>query len=443
MTSPDTISYSLLLQRAWPIILANAAVPLLGLADTAIIGNVGSLADLGAIAFGSLIFSFVYWSFGFLRMGTTGFTAQAAGAGDEQEIRAALGRALLMAGALGVLLIALQWPIASIAFSLLDGSEAVEAVARDYVLTRIWGAPATLAGFACMGLLIGLGYSRQVLILQLFLNGLNIGLDIVFAGVLGLGAVGIALGTVIAEWATLVFAAWLLRRDLLRRDSSRPFWPRQRILSRAALRQTAAANLDIMVRTLLLVFSFAFFVNQSAGFGDVLLAANHILLQLISFSAFFLDGYAFVAESLVGTAKGARQLARFDVAVRRSTLLALGSAILLAAALLWLGDVAVALLTDLPAVRGASLDLRWLAALYVLCSFAAFQLDGIFIGVSYTRAMRNAAFLSLGCFLLAWWLLIERLGIVGLWLAMIIYVLARALALLLYYPALRRSIADG
>ncbi|MFN3162365.1 MAG: MATE family efflux transporter [Pseudohongiellaceae bacterium] len=441
MSNPETISYGLLLRRAWPIILANAAVPLLGLADTAVIGNVGSVSDLGAIAFGSLIFSFVYWSFGFLRMGTTGFTAQAAGAGDEQEVRAALGRALLMAGVLGLLLIALQWPIGAAAFALLDGSAAVEAVARDYFQIRIWGAPATLAGFACMGLLVGLGYSRQVLALQVFLNGLNIGLDVLFAGFLGLGAVGIALGTVIAEWSTLLFAAWLLRRDLLRRDASRPFWPWQRIISRAALRQTAAANLDIMIRTLLLVFSFAFFTNQSAGYGDVLLAANHILLQLISFSAFFLDGYAFVVESLVGSAKGARQLPRFDTAVRKSTLLALLSAMLLAATVFWLGGTAVALLTDLPAVRSAALDLRWLAALYVLVSFAAFQLDGIFIGVSYTRAMRNAAFLSLGCFLLAWWLLSDALGVVGLWLAMIGFVIARAVALLLYYPGLRRSIA--
>ncbi len=156
MSNPETISYGLLLRRAWPIILANAAVPLLGLADTAVIGNVGSVSDLGAIAFGSLIFSFVYWSFGFLRMGTTGFTAQAAGAGDEQEVRAALGRALLMAGVLGLLLIALQWPIGAAAFALLDGSAAVESVARDYFEIRIWGAPATLAGFACMGLLVGL-----------------------------------------------------------------------------------------------------------------------------------------------------------------------------------------------------------------------------------------------------------------------------------------------
>ncbi|MDE0732787.1 MAG: MATE family efflux transporter [Gammaproteobacteria bacterium] len=443
MQIPESISYRYLLQKAWPIILANAAVPLLGLVDTAVIGNVGSIEDLGAIAFGALIFSFVYWSFGFLRMGTTGFAAQASGRGDEQEVRAVLGRALLMAFGLGLLLILIQWPIKLFAFSLLDGSSQVELMAQSYFKIRIWGAPATLATFALMGLLIGLGKSRTLLIVQLFLNGLNITLDIWFAGVLGWGASGIALGTVIAEWSTVLLAGWLIYLELNQRKLlGEHFWPRTKIMDRLALLKTASSNLDIMIRTLILVFSFGFFINQSAKYGDTILAGNHILLQLISFAAFFLDGYAFVVEALVGTSIGAKRRDIFDLAVRRTTSLAIMTAILLALAIGLFGDVAVMLLTDISAVRLAANELLLLPAIYVFFSFAAFQLDGIFIGASFTRRMRDAAVISITVYLFAWWVLSDRFGIEGLWWAMIIYVVGRAIALLLFYPSLRRSVSE-
>jgi len=293
--------------KAWPVVLANAAVPLLGLSDTAVIGNLGSLADLGAIAFGAVIFSFVYWGFGFLRMGTTGFVAQAVGARDEAEIRAAFLRALIMAVVIGVCLILLQTLITSISLALLQGSDAVEQITRDYIAMRIWGAPAALVLFAISGCLIGLGHNRTLLLVQLLLNGLNLILDIVFAGVMSMGAEGIGLGTALAEWITVVIALWLLFRVLLKRyslqqsgDGSVPgtgFIPSPQLRNRTRWRQTLSANGDIMIRTLLLVASFAWFVRQSAAFGDDALAANHILLQLISFSAFFLDAFAYVARS--------------------------------------------------------------------------------------------------------------------------------------------------
>ena len=441
MQNSDFITYRYLLEKAWPIILANAAVPLLGLVDTAVIGNVGTVTDLGAIAFGALIFSFVYWSFGFLRMGTTGSVAQALGALDQTEIRAVLGRALILAVALGLMLIMMQWGIRLVALALLDGSAAVEDVTAQYFNIRIWGAPATLATFALMGVLIGLGNSRQLLLVQLFLNGLNISLDIYFAGVLDWGVEGIALGTIIAEWSTVIFAVWLIMGELnSRRELGSEFWPRSRLLDSAALKKMLAANRDIMIRTLLLVFSFGFFINQSAQFGDVVLAANHILLQLISFAAFFLDGYAFVVESLVGSSLGAKRRESFDIAVKRSSILALVTAAVLALLLLLFGSPAVVVLTDIEPVQAAAQGSLFLAAIYIFLSFAAFQLDGIFIGASFTRQMRNAAILSIAVFLLAWWMLMDRFGVNGLWWAMIIYVSARAYALLLFYPALRKSI---
>ena len=211
-TSP--LAYRRAIGLAWPFILANAAVPLLGLVDTAVIGNLGSAQDLGAIAFGALIFSFVYWGFGFLRMGTTGFVAQAAGASDFLEVRAVLGRSLLLAVGLGCLLIVLQVPVQWLAFTFLSGSDDVEQMAALYFSIRIWGAPATLMGFVGTGFLVGIGRSKTLLGLQLFLNGLNILLDILLAGVLGLGAAGIALGTVISEWCACLLYTSPSPRDL-------------------------------------------------------------------------------------------------------------------------------------------------------------------------------------------------------------------------------------
>lgn len=438
------LTYRDILRRAWPLILANAAVPLLGLVDTAVIGNVGSIADLGAIALGALVFSFVYWGFGFLRMGTTGFVARAFGADDQSEIRAIFGRALLMSIGIGVLLILLQWPIRQVAFSLINASAGVETLATEYFSIRIWGAPATLSTFVLMGVLIGLGDSRSLLRLQLLLNGLNILLDVYFAGVLSLGARGIAFGTVIAEWATLIYGVfYVVRTFKSNMRKSEAFWRLDSLMDKRALFGMMSANVDIMIRTLLLVFSFAFFTDQSARFGDVTLAANHILLQMVSFTAFFLDGFAFVVEALAGKAFGAGDRRSFVEAVRKTSILAGFAALLLAALVYLFGSVILSMLTDILTVEQASASLLWLAALYVLFSFVAFQLDGIFIGVSFTRQMRNAAIVSLLVYLLAWWLLIGELGIQGLWWALIIYVVARAVALLYYYPLLERSIATS
>jgi multidrug resistance protein, MATE family len=433
-----------LLRLAWPVILANAAVPLLGLADTAVIGNFGGLEDLGAIAFGAVIFSFVYWTFGFLRMSTTGFVAQAAGARDEAEVRATLWRALLLGAGLGVGLIALQWPIGRSALWLLDGSAEVEAVTASYFHLRIWGAPAALALFALMGVLIGLRRTRLLLFAQVLLNGLNIVLDVVFVAVFGWGAEGVALGTALAEWTTLfVVGAFVLRLLRERHRDREPFFPSERVRNPVRLKGLMSANVDIMLRTLFLVFSFAWFVRQSATFGDDVLAATHILLQFISFAAFFLDGYAFVVEALVGEAVGARDQGALDIAVRRATELAGGTAVVLAVGIAFLGEFAIHALTVHEPVRAAAAAALPWAALYVLLSFAAFQLDGIFIGATRTRAMRNASLFSVAVFLPAALVLMPIWGSDGLWIAFIGYVSARAVGLGYYYPALRRSVVVG
>ena len=438
MDTEYPVTYTQLFHKAWPIMLANAAVPLLGFVDTAVIGNFGTTEDLGAIAFGALIFSFIYWGFGFLRMGTTGFIAQARGSGNESEVRAILNRTLFLALVLGVLLILAQMPISVLSFALLDGSHEIEQLGESYFMIRIWGAPATLVTFGLMGLLIGIGNSRQLLIVQVFLNGLNIILDIWFAGILNLGAIGIAIGTVVAEVATAIFAGFIVFKSLNQsKTTDEPFFDISNVFDKAALSNMVSANLNIMVRTLLQVFAFAYFINQSAQFSNIVLAANYILLQLISFAAFFLDGFAFVTESLIGQAIGAKSRLRFDLSVKRTSILATITAIFLALMVFFFGDLIINVLTDISVIQETATANVPLITIYILLSVVAFQLDGVFIGASCTQQMRNAALISLLIFLIACWKLVPAFGVSGLWRAMIIYVVARGITLLFYFPGLR------
>lgn len=444
MRGLTTVPRREIVDLAWPIVIANAATPLLGLVDTAVIGNTGSVEELGAIALGALIFNFVYWSFGFLRMGTTGFTAQASGAEDHAEVRATLVRALLLAGGIGLLLLVLQEPIAWAALELLGATPQVERLTRGYYDLRIWGAPASLGLFALFGTFVGLGRTRHLLAIQLLLNGLNMGLDVLFAGVLGWGVTGIAVGTALAEWTTLLVGLGVVAR-LLREEAGddEPFIPWARVVDRDKALKTLGANGDIMVRTLFLLMGFAWFTNQGALFGDEVLAANHVLLQLVSLSAYLLDGYAHATEIHVGRAVGSRRPALFDAAVRSATELAAVSALALAAAVLLAGPVLVEILTDLEPIRDRALAYLPWAALYVGLSFPAFQLDGIFIGATATRAMRNASVVSFGIFVVTSLLLMPPLANLGLWLSFIVYVVARAVSLGVAYPGLRREVGAG
>lgn len=427
------------LALAWPIVLANIATPLLALTDTAVIGRVGSTADLGGLALGGLMFNLLYWSFGFLRMGTTGFVAQADGAGDTAAVRAHLLRALLVAQVCGFGLLALQWPLLRAGLALFDASGAVEGVAAQYLGIRLWSAPASLAIVAMMGCLIGLGASRMVLAVQLILNGLNIGLDLLLGVGFGLGIVGVAAGTVLAEWIAAGISLLLVRRSLrARQRDPEPLWPVRRLRNRRGWGELLAANGDIMLRTLCLLFGFAWFTNRGAQFGDTILAANHLLLQFVTFSAYFLDGFANAAESRVGQAIGARRVDWLDAVVRTSSQLAVGTAAALAGGVWLLGPVFIAVLTDIEAVRTtASAFLPW-TAVYILLSVGAFQLDGVFIGAGRTRAMRNASLAALLVFLGVSWALTAWQNH-GLWTAFVVYVVARAATLLLAYPALRRT----
>ncbi len=432
----SSITHRSILAIAAPIMISNLSTPLLGVVDTGVIGQTPDASLIGSVALGALVFSFVFWAFGFLRMGTTGLTAQAFGADDSEEIRGSLGRALIIALIIGVCLIVLQWPIQAVAFWLLEGTERVESLARHYFEIRIWAAPATLANYALLGWFIGLGKARVALSLQLVLNVSNMLLDAWFVLGLGMGVAGVATGTVIAEYLAAVVGL-LIATPQLRMYGGR--WEFRQLFEPHRFARTMAVNRDIMIRSLSLIFAFAWFVAQGAKLGETVLAANAVLMHFVSVSAYFLDGFAFAAEALVGRAVGAASRAKLSQAARMTTWWAAGVALVASLCLVILGAKLIDILTVEPGVRLVARDYLLWAALAPLVGVWCFQLDGIFIGATRTADMRNAMLISTVIFLLAWYLL-RPFANHGLWAALYIHYAARGVTLLHYFPDLRRSL---
>jgi multidrug resistance protein, MATE family len=437
-TAQASLTHRAVLAIAVPVMISNVSTPLIGIVDTAVVGHYPNPLYIGAVAVASLIFSFIFWAFGFLRMGTTGLTAQALGAGDNDELADGLGRALLIAAGAGLCLIVLQWPIREIAFRLLGASPEVERLARGFFAVRIWSAPAALANYALLGWFIGLGRTDIGLVLQLILNLTNMALDVTFVWGLGWDVRGVAFGTTLAEYIAagsgLAIALWHLRRRI------GGHWTLQRMLAPARLKRIFLVNGDIMIRSLSLMAVFVWFTSQGARQGDAILAGNSILMQFVTSCAFFLDGLAFAAEALVGRAVGAALRDGLRAAARMTTFWAVGVAVLLALVLALCGPLFIDGLTvDTSARTAARTYLPWAAAAPLLGVWA-YQLDGIFIGATRTAAMRNAMLASLAIFLLAWWLLLP-MGNTGLWAALYVHYLARTGSLLFYYPALVRSVS--
>jgi MATE family multidrug resistance protein len=435
--SAQPLTHRTVLAIAVPIMLSNISTPLIGLVDTAIVGHYPNPVYIGAVAVGALIFSFVFWAFGFLRMGTTGLTAQALGAGDKDELASGLGRSLLIAVAVGGALILLQWPIRESAFALLGASPEVERLAREYFDVRIWAAPATLANYALLGWFIGLGRTDVGLILQLVLNLTNMVLDLTFVLGFGWGVRGVAFGTALAELFAAIVGVMVASRHLRRIGGH---WSMSRILAPSRIRRALLVNGDIMIRSLALEAVFVWFTSQGARHGDVILAANAILMQFIETSAFFLDGLAFAAEALVGRAVGAAHRTGLTAAARMTTVWAAAVAMLISAVLTFCGPFFIDGLTVDTAARATARSyLPWAAAAPLLGVWA-FQLDGIFIGATRTAEMRNAMLVSVAIYLGAWWVL-RPFGNAGLWAAFYVHYLARTGSLLYYYPSLVRSVA--
>lgn len=428
----SAITHRRVLAVALPIALSNATVPLLGVVDTAVMGRLSEV-HVGAVGLGAIILAFVFGIFNFLRMSTTGLVAQSAGAGDEDEAAAHLVRALVLGVMIGFALAAAQGIIVPAGLWLAPASPQVEDLARVYLDIRLWGMPATIGLFAINGWLIGVEKTRLVLILQLAINLLNAALNILFVIGFGWGVAGVAWASLIAEIAGFGFALWLAHGALLRvlrLTGGRVL----RLFTRDRVERLMRVNGDIMLRSVLLQASFVSFVFFGAAEGDLVLAANQVLLQLVEITAFALDGFAFSAEVLVGQAIGARKLSLVRQASRLSSVWGAGGAVLLMLVFAVFGDGIINLLTTVPALRDeAGTYLPWLIFFPVM-GIAAWMLDGIFIGATLTAEMRRGMLVSVGIYLLALLLLPPLLGNHGLWICLFILNGMRAVVMFRWYP---------
>ena len=416
-----------------PIILSNATVPLLGAVDTAVVGHLDSPHYIGAVAVGALIFSYVFWGFGFLRMATTGLAAQAHGRRDANGVRAVFARAAFIAVVAGLAVMVLQYPIIELAMSLIAPSPAVEASARDYFAVRIWASPATLMQYCMLGWLLAMRDSRAVFIFQVVLNSINIILDILFVQGFGWDVRGVAGATVIADYSGVVLGWFLMQPHLKRLGGT---WRGIGILDRAQLSKLMKINGDIFVRTLALTSAFALFTSFSARFGEVTLAANAVLQNFLMFGSFALDGFAHAAETLVGQAYGAERRKQFLWAVRKTTIWSIISAVVMAALFAAAGPWIIDGLTSIPEVRAASYEYLVWAVILPITGVLGFQFDGVFLGAMQTKQWRNMMLLSVAIYgLFAWWA-VETGSNHMLWAAFNAFFLLRGVTLALLFPTI-------
>jgi MATE family multidrug resistance protein len=429
---PFEVTHRGILAIAVPMTLAYLSTPLVGIVNLGVVGRIGEPALIGGVSIGALIFDFVFATFNFLRAGTTGLVAQAVGAENHREASAWLGRALILGVGLGLAVVILAPLLADIAIGLIGGSAAVQVATRTYWNIRVLAMPFALANYVVLGWLIGLGRAGYGLALQTVLNGVNIALSIIFVHGFGLGIAGVGWASFAAEAITAALGALIVLRIAGRAD--RPSLAQ--VLHRQAFLRMVSVNRDIMIRSLALLFAFGFFTARSAAEGDVVLAANEILLNFTMLAAFFLDGLAAAAEQFAGRAVGARYRRGFDRSVRLVILWGFAVAMVVSLVVWVAGGALVDAMTTSPEVRDTARLYLPYAALVPLAGTLAYQMDGVFIGATWSAEMRNMMLLSLAVYLGLWWLLAPVLGIAGLWIALLVFVGVRGATLLWRTPRL-------
>lgn len=431
------------LSQSWPIMLANAAAPIVGLVDTFVIGRYDSTTALAGIGLGAVIYGIVYWGFGFLRMSTTGLVAQSDGEGDRAAVQAHLFRAVPLGLGIGLLIFAVQAVLLSGAFLIYTASQEIEGAAATYIRARLWGLPATLASIALMGWFVGISRSHRALAMQIVLNVVNIILSLYFVMSLGWGLYGVGIASAIAEWCGLAAGLLLAFLEIRSRGGfERAALALDNLLNPAALKKLGITNGNIFIRTMALTVGFNFFGNAAATEGEVFLAGNHILLQFITLTALILDAFAHTAEAVTGAAYGARNRARFDRAVRLTTEFSALFGIVCGVLIMTLGNLVIPFLSADPAVQESARTFLPFCALAPIVGFAAWQLDGIFIGTTRTREMRNAGVAAVIIYIGLHYLLQPQFGGYGIWLAFLGYYIARAITLAIYYPAITRYMSQ-
>ena len=419
-----------ILRLAIPNIISNITVPLLGMVDLAILGHLESAVYIGAIALGGLIFNFIYAVFSFLRMGTSGFTAQAYGEKDNTEMIMMFGRSLFFAIVGGLLLILLQYPIDIFSFYIMDGSAEVKTLAREYYYIRIYAAPASLGILALSGWFTGMQNARIPMFIAISINIINIGANLIFVYGFGMKSDGVAWGTVIAQYSGLILGLFLLRkkyRKLLR------FWDKSDFFNWQKLGRFFKVNLDIIIRTVCLIFTFAFFTSQSAKMDDTILAVNTVLLQYLFVFAYLTDGFAYAAEALVGKFIGARNLPDLKIVIKRLFLWGLGFSIPFTIIYLVFGQSLMLILTNNESVIDAASPYLFWIGVVPLATFAAFVWDGIYIGATASVPMRNTLLIATFLvFLPSYYILENYIGNHGLWLSMMLFMVTRGVMLTIF-----------
>jgi len=420
-----------ILNLALPNVISNITVPLLSMVDLAVLGHLESEVYIGAIAIGGIIFNFIYWGFGFLRMGTSGLTAQAYGARNKVEMSLTFARAAGVAISSALLIWILQVPIAKVSFLLLEASPEVESLASSYFYIRIYAAPATIGLYALSGWFLGMQNARYPMILAITVNLLNIGFNLLFVLVLGMKSDGVALGTVLAQYSGLVLGVILF---IGKYRGYSAYWNLKDVMVWPDLKKFFLVNRDILIRTLLLLLVFAFFTSKSAGINDTVLAVNTLLLQFLFIFSYFIDGYANAAEALSGRFIGAGQRGSFTRALKLLFYWGVGIAAGFTLAYVFAGKYILRILTDNPDLIELSREyLPWIGFIPVV-SFAAFIWDGVYAGATATAAMRNAMIIAtIVIFLPTSILGLKYFDSHGLWFSMLFFMMSRSVILSVMY----------
>lgn len=413
-----------ILGLAVPSIISNITVPLLGLVDVSIVGHLGSATYIGAIAVGGMLFSMIYWIFGFLRMGTSGLTAQAYGGRDLAEVILSFVRSVGIAFGLGLLLILLQYPILKVAFMLIDATPAIKELASLYFRICIWGAPAVLGLYSFAGWFVGMQNSRFPMYIAITQNVVNIAASLFFVFVWNRGVAGVAMGTLVAQYAGLLMAS------LLWYGYYRRLWPKlnwKMLTDYEAMRSFFILNRDIFFRTLCLVAVTTYFTSRGAEQGDVILAVNTLLMQLFTLYSYIMDGFAYAGEALTGRYVGAHNRADLERMIR--ALFAWGIGLALTFTLLYGigGSSFLGLLTNEREVLNASSDYFYWVLAIPLAGMAAFLWDGIYIGATASRQMLYSMLVASASFFILQGLLQQQMGNHALWIAFIVYLFLRGL----------------
>lgn len=429
------VTNRLVLAIALPMMVAYMTTPMIGIVNTAVIGRLGDPAMLGGLAAGAVLFDLVFSTFNFLRTGTTGLVAQAYGRGDPQEEQAVFWRALIVAVCAGILLAVASQLIAWAGRLFMDAEPAVSDAMSTYVTIRLLAAPLSLSNYVILGYLLGRGQASLGLVLQLIINVLNMVLSVSLGLWMGWGIAGVAWATVCAEASAAIIGLCIL----ILRFRRLPPLAEGALRNVAALKVMFALNRDIMIRSFVLLGAFAILARQGAQLGTLTLAANAVLMNFFLLSGYFLDGFAAAAEQLAGRAIGARYRLAFDRAVRLTAVWGFSVAGGVTLFFLWRGDLLIDLMTTSPEVRELALAYLPWAAFTSVTGVLAFQMDGVFMGATWSSDLRNMMVASFAVFIAALWLLIPAFGNVGLWSALHIVLLTRGVSLLSRLPARART----